>query len=115
MNVPDWRKLVLNEGILTEPIADADRIVLWLLSGRDGSMQNWERISTAPHAEVTVEQGICATAATLIRVRQNRQGFFGRLVQRLRRPTESQTWLLPNGESAEQWGGRETDLLLIWA
>src|SRR5438046_5254817 len=115
MKLPDWRRLVLNEGILTEPIAEDDRIILWLPGGREAGAQQWQRISTAPRAQVTLEQGMCATAAASVRVRQNRRGLFGRLVPRFQRPSANPSWLLPNGESAEQWGERQTDLLLVWA
>jgi hypothetical protein len=77
-------------------------------------VQYWERVSTAPRAEVILEQDICTMAATSIRVRQNCRNLFGRFL-RFRKPTDGQAWLLPNGESAEQCGERQTDLLLVWA
>ncbi len=115
MRLPDWRTLALNEGILPEPMPDSSRIVLWLPGGREGGFEHWERISNTAHADITVEQGMCATAATSIRARQPLRGFFGKLAQRFRKTSGNGAWMLPNGESAEQWGERQTDLLLVWA
>jgi tetratricopeptide (TPR) repeat protein len=114
MKLPDWRGLALDEGILPEPMADGNRIVLWRPAGRDGGFQHWERIANVASADVTAQQGICATAATSVRARQRLQGFLGKLVQRFRGATGGPVWMLPNGESAEQWGERQTDLLLVW-
>src|SRR5437016_674285 len=72
-----------------------------------------ERIATVVGAKVSVEQQMCAVAATSIRAR--RLGVLGRLWQRLRPESEAQVWTLPNGKTAEQVGGRCSDLVLAWA
>jgi tetratricopeptide (TPR) repeat protein len=115
MRVPDWRKLILNDGVLPERVQDDQRIVLWLPGTRDGDVQPWERISTMARGDVTVAQGLCAVAASSIQARQRFQGLFARFWQRFRGAPTDRSWLLPNGESAEQWGERQTDLLLVWA
>lgn len=114
MRVPNWRTLVFNEGTLLEPILDDHRVVLWLPGTHDGEYHSWERISNVARAEVAVGQGICATAATTVRVRQRIRGFLGKLWQRFHETPGAQTWVLPNGESAEQCGERQTDRLLVW-
>ena len=115
MKVPDWRSFALNEGVLPEPIADDNRIILWLPGSCDRGFQQWERISNVVRAEIRVEQGICATAATSIRARQQVRGFFGKLLQRFRGTPGDRSWVLPNGDSADQEGKRQTDLMLVWA
>jgi hypothetical protein len=114
MKVPDWRNLTLSEGVLAEPTFEDGRIVLWLPAGDDAEFRHWERVSTVAHAEVAAEQRVCTTPATSLQARQRRRGFFGRLFQRPR-PAEGQTWALPDGGAAEQWGERRADLLLAWA
>jgi tetratricopeptide (TPR) repeat protein len=114
MKIPDWRKLSLAEGVLLEPSQMDNRLVLWLQGSRDGDTQHWERIANVPHAKITLEEGICATPATAIRARQRCRGFFGKLLQRFQKGSQEQTWMLPNGEPAEQCGERESDLLLAW-
>jgi tetratricopeptide (TPR) repeat protein len=115
MKIPDWRKLALAEGILPEPTQTDNHLVLWLPGKRDSDYQHWERIANVPHAKITVEQGICAIPATAMRARQRTQGFFGKLWQRFQKTTQERTWLLPNGEAAEQCGERESDLIVAWA
>src|SRR5216683_500915 len=115
MRIPDWRKLVFDAGVLPETVPEGGRIVLWLPSGREGGCQQWERIGTVARAEVTTEQGVCATAATSIRARQLTRGFFRNLFQRFRDANGDHVWELPNGQSAEQRGEMHTDLLLVWA
>src|SRR5260370_34345958 len=61
-----------------------------------------------------VRQGICGTPAMLIQARQPVGGILGKLFGRRSVP-EDRAWLLPNGKSAEQWGERQTDLILVWA
>src|SRR5262249_21307183 len=63
----------------------------------------------------TTEKGICATPATAVRARQRTRSFFGKLLQRFQKTSQEQTWMLPNGEPAEQCGERESNLLLAWA
>jgi tetratricopeptide (TPR) repeat protein len=115
MSAVDWRNQVLNSGILLEPTPDADRIVLWVPGSREHGFQYWQRVSNVVRADVKTEQGACATAATLIRARQRRQGFLGKLFERLGRAGGDATWKLPNGASAEQYGERQNNLLLVWA
>jgi tetratricopeptide (TPR) repeat protein len=114
MNLPDLKELVLNPGTLPESVPDGNRIVLWLPGEREGGFQNWERVASIANAEITVEQGICAIPATLIRARQRIRGLLANLIQRFRSKDGDRVWLLPNGESAEQWGDRQTDILLAW-
>jgi tetratricopeptide (TPR) repeat protein len=116
MKVPDWRQLTLDEGILKEPIPDDDRIVFWLPANGESERPHWERISSLPRAPISLEQGICATPATLLRARQQERGLLGKLWSRFRREDgAAQVWVLPNGASAEQCGNRQTDLVLAWA
>src|SRR5713101_138938 len=114
MALPDWRTLVLNESVLPERTDDDQRIVLWLQGSRHGGIQDWERISSMARAEIHIEQEICAIAATAIQARQRIRSFLGKLAQRLRMPME-RSWTLPNGDSAEQVGDRQRDLLLVWS
>src|SRR5712692_900444 len=113
MGLPDWRNLVLNEGVLPERTGDDQSIVLWLPGNRHDGFQEWERISSVARAEVRVEQGFGAVAAIGIQARQPIRSFLGKLVQRLRKQTV-RSWTMPNGESAEQVGDRRHDLLLVW-
>jgi tetratricopeptide (TPR) repeat protein len=115
MKLPALRSLRLHEGVLAEPMPDDSRIVLWVPGGRDGDYRLWERVGNVARAEVTVEQGICATPANAIRARQRVRGLFGKLLQRFQKGTGGQSWTLPNGQSAEQCGERQTDLVLVWA
>jgi tetratricopeptide (TPR) repeat protein len=114
MRKADWRTVDLVEGILREPGPDPNRLILWLPGKSEGGLRCWERIATVPGADITVEQGLCATAATALRAQQS-QGFFGKLLGRFRKQTGTQTWVLPNGETAQQQGERQADLLLAWA
>jgi tetratricopeptide (TPR) repeat protein len=113
MALPDWRTVALNEGVLREPIPESNRIVLWLPGPREGLYQHWERIGNVPQAEIQEKQGICAVAALLIQARQRVRGLFGKLFGR--KPEGTGIWILPNGESAEQSGERQTDLMMVWA
>src|SRR5437016_5343613 len=113
MKLPDWRTLKLMEGIAPEVTEDDNRIVLWLPVKEPIKSACWERIATVARAEIRDEQGICAVAATSIRAR--RAGFFSGLGRRLGLDSSTQVWTLPNGQSAEQVGGRRTDLCLAWS
>ncbi len=115
MNLPDWREMALEAGVLREPASDGGRIVLWLPRERDGAFQHWERIGTVARAEVSEEQGLCATAAALIPARQRVKGVLGKLLGRLQEAKGSRAFVLPNGESAEPSGERATDLLIVWS
>ncbi|HZW34403.1 MAG TPA: tetratricopeptide repeat protein [Isosphaeraceae bacterium] len=115
MKVWDWQDLVLDNGILRESMSDGSRLVLWVPGARDGTFQYWERVGIAARAEVTVAEGLCATAATSIPVRQRLGGLFGKLLGRLREAKGSRDFVLPGGGSAEQCGERAADLMLVWA
>src|SRR5262245_4819116 len=114
MRAIDWKNLALDDGILSEPVREDNRIVLWLPVDRDRDFQYWERIGTAPRGEIKTEQGICATAATSIRARQRTTGgLLGKLARKLTGGGD-ESWVLPNGKPAEKCGERRTDLMLIW-
>ena len=113
MKLPDWRTLILNEGVLAEPIAESDRIVLWLRGPRVEGCQSWERISTFARSPITIEDGICTVAAHSIQTRQ--LSLVGRLLRPFRRASAETTWLLPNGAVTVQNGERQSDVLLVWA
>jgi tetratricopeptide (TPR) repeat protein len=115
MKVLDWQDLILDPGILREPVSDGNRIVLWLPGDRDGAFQQWERIGSVARAEVTEDQGLCAMAATLVPARQRIKGALGKLLGRLHEAKGNRALVLPNGQSAEQAGERATDLLLVWS
>ncbi len=115
MRTPDWRNLVLGEGILSEPPREDNRVVLWLPTNRDREFQYWERIGTVPRGEIQAELGICAMPATSIRARQRlRVGFLGKLTRKLVGAGGEESWTLPNGQAAERAGERKTDLALAW-
>src|SRR4051812_25606847 len=114
MRMPDWRNSIFEEGVLPEPIADHDRIVLWLPDDRDERFRYWERVGNVARATITAGEGHCATAATSIRARQKIHGPLGKLFSRLRGTTGDRTLMVPDGETVEAWGGRRTDLLLVW-
>jgi hypothetical protein len=113
MNISEWRKLKLNEGILPEAITDSNRIVLWLTGNEQEGPACWERIATVAGAEISIEQGVCTVAATSIRARK--RGLFGKIWKHFWPGTGAQVWTLPNNQSAEQVGARRTDLALAWA
>jgi tetratricopeptide (TPR) repeat protein len=111
MNQPDWKNIELDEGVLREPVAEADRLVIWL-PVEEGADRLWERISTSPRAGLGEVQGVCAIAANAVRARPKAKGLLRKL---FRGSTGDQSWLLPGGGSAEQVGERQTDLALAWS
>jgi tetratricopeptide (TPR) repeat protein len=111
MKSPDWASLELNGGILREP--DGGRLVLWVRAERAGKFQIWERIATVAGAEGELDQGIYQMPARLLRARQ-RLGLCG-LLNRFRKTSGDQNWLLPNGASAEQIEEKKMDVLLVWS
>ena len=115
MNLPDWRTFDFEPGILAEPIADGSRLVLWVPGDRDASFQYWERVGSVVRGEVVAEQGLCATAATSVPVRQRVRGGLGQLFKNLRPPKSGRGFLLPDGSSSEQCGERRADLILVWS
>jgi tetratricopeptide (TPR) repeat protein len=115
MSVPDWRKMVLGEGILAEPAREDGRIVFWLPEDRDGEYQYWERVGTVPRGQIQVEGGIGSIPATSTRARQRMAGgFFGKLARKLTGGGGNESWVLPGGQAAERCGERKTDLVLAW-
>jgi tetratricopeptide (TPR) repeat protein len=114
MKIPNWRRLVLCDGVLAEP-SESDRIVLWVRGSRENGVQYWQRISTAGRAITLVEEGIGAVTATALQTRQEVRGFFGRLFKRFLGPSRGPAWLLPSGVATEQCGDRQTDVVLVWA
>ncbi len=114
MKLPNWRGLVLSQGVLSEPYPGDNCLILWLPGTCVGGMQHWERISTVPSAEITLAGGICAVPATSIQARQRLRTLLGKFWQPFQKADQEKSWLLPNGESAEQWGERQEDLLLVW-
>jgi tetratricopeptide (TPR) repeat protein len=115
MNLPNWSEFTLESGILREPASDGSRIVVWMPGAREGTFQYWERIGSVARAEVTADQGLCATAAISIPARQRLKGFLGQFLGRLREAKGSRGFVLPNGAAAEQCGERASDLMLVWA
>src|SRR4051794_21645820 len=97
MKVADWIDWDLDPGVLREPNSgtDGNRIVLWLPGPSEGTFQHWERISSVARAEVSVEDGLCATAATSIPTRHRVQGILGKLVGRLRGAQGRRAFVLP--------------------
>ena len=114
MKLPDWRALGIDNDILTEPFTDTSRVVFWLRADRDSTFQYWQRLANLPRAEIKTEQGQCVTAATSIRAREHLGGVLSRLVDRIRGPRGSRSFVLPNGRSVEQCGERQNDLALVW-
>jgi hypothetical protein len=115
MTAPDWSKLDLGQGILTEPVREDNRLVLWRPAERDHEYQYWERIGTVPRGEIAIAEGICWVAATSVRARQRLGGGFIRsLTRKLTGGGGDESWTLPNGRPAEKCGDRKTDLLLAW-
>jgi tetratricopeptide (TPR) repeat protein len=115
MNLPDWRTVAFEPGILAEPISDGNRVVLWLPGDRDASFQHWERVGNVVRGEVLSEQGLGATGATAVPARQRVRAGLGQLFKGLRRSSNDRDFLLPDGSSSEQCGERRTDFLLVWS
>jgi hypothetical protein len=63
-------KLPLCNGVLRETVPDHNRIVLWLPEVQYNGMACRERVASVAGAKVSVEQQICAVAATSIRARR---------------------------------------------
>jgi tetratricopeptide (TPR) repeat protein len=116
MERPGWSTMVLGDGILREPTGQDNRLVLWLPGKRTGAQADWLRVATVARADVKVEDGISTVPATSICARPRNLGLLGRLLQPFfAKAGSEQTWVLPNGVSAEQTGERRTDLLLAWS
>ncbi len=115
MNLPDWRTFAFESGILTEPISDGNRLVLWIPDDRDATFQYWERVGNVIRGEIVSEQGLFATPATSMRARQRLRGGLSRLWGSLRKSSKNRDFSLPDGSSSEQCGERNADLLLVWS
>lgn len=113
--LPAWQDRILDPGIAREPSADGHGFALWIPSGRNRDFHLWERISSVPHTEFTLEPGVGATAATSVQAKQSIKSVWGKLWQRFRTRSEGRTWVLLNGETADQCGERRNDLLLVWS
>lgn len=113
MKVPDWQTLGLRAGIMPEPAPGNDRLVLWVPREGDRQSPEWERLSSLPRGEINVANGICTTPAVSVRARQKSQGFVARLLGRFQQPA-GQSWVLPNGQDAEQLGERDESLMFAW-
>jgi Tetratricopeptide repeat/Family of unknown function (DUF6171) len=114
MNVPDWEKVYLNEGILRESTWDDEHIVLWIPRKSTRNEHDWERVSSVPRAQIQIEPTVGAVSATAIQARQPIRTFLRRLILRFRK-SRDRSWTLPNGQYAEQVGERRRDLLLVWS
>ena len=115
MRLPDWQDLVLEPEIFPEPTGDENRLVLWIPGHRDARFQYWERLSSAPRAEVRDESGVLTMAVTMIPARQDLRGLLGRLFEFGIGEKDRRSFLLPNGRSVVQSGPRGSDALLVWS
>ena len=111
----DWRGVALHSGVLREWASEQDRLIVWLPTDRDGSCQYWQRISTVSRAVIVQHEGLSTIAATAIQARQRARGILSGFLRRFHRVSEDLAWVLPNGETVQQCGGRQTDLLLVWS
>ncbi len=114
MNPPDWRNFTLETGLLVEPGSDGSRLVVWRPGDRDNDFQYWERIGSVARAEVTSDDGLCTTPATLVPARQRLRRSLGQLFAGLRKTKGTRNFLLPDGSSSEQCGERQSDMVLVW-
>ncbi len=113
IRLPDLTPQALDAGVMREPTAEADRLVLWRRGPCAADFQQWERISSVARADITCEHGLCSVPATAAPARQRLHGLFARLRQRWRAGGSSRL-LLPNGLTAEPCGARQSGLL-VWA
>jgi tetratricopeptide (TPR) repeat protein len=110
----DWQTIVLEQNVLREGTQESNRIVLWLPVKRERGFQFWERVGSVANAEISFHDSLCAIAATSVPVKQRVRGLLYALRAGFWRKDRADTWVLPNGDSAEQCGERQTDLLLVW-
>ncbi len=111
MDQPDLR--TLSPGILQEPIADGDQVIIWLPETGSGQSGYWERIATVPRVKTEHDTTLSYLQATSIRARTLHP--WAKLWRGIRPGSKGQTWTLPNGQSAEQIGSRRNDVVLAWA
>jgi tetratricopeptide (TPR) repeat protein len=114
MNAPDWRTFALEPHIQPAPNSDGSRLVLWVPTDRDDRFQYWERVANVARAPVSTESGVCATAATSIRVRQRKSGVLAKIWHRVAASKRARDFLLPDGTTVEQCGERRADVALAW-
>src|SRR5271165_3124477 len=107
MNPPDWRTFALDKKLVLENSADASRLVVWVPGDRDRDFQYWDRIGSVARAEVTSDDGLCTTAATLVPARQRIRRSLGKFFDSLRKSKGTRHFLLPDGASSEQCGERQ--------
>lgn len=100
---------------LREPSPDPNRLIFWVPGGVHWGFHHWDRITTIAGARVSIEQGLGTIPAVSIGFRQKVHHFLGWLWHRFRKADPGFAWVLPNGETAEETGERQTDLLLVWA
>jgi tetratricopeptide (TPR) repeat protein len=115
MKTVDWRERPIDDGILTEPTADGNRLILWVRGDRDQAFQYWERITSVPHAEITVAGELCSTTAAAVPTRQSIGGGMGALFRRITVSAGNRELSLPTGETVSPCGPRRSDLILVWA
>lgn len=113
MRVPNWRTLRLAAGVALESNVPDGRVVIWVPDGVRDGFECWERVASVAGASVhAVGGGWFVVAAAAVRVRRPTAGAVP--------PSEGagppgRRWVLPDGGSAEQWGGWVTDYSLTWA
>ncbi len=112
--LPLWSEEVVSGGVQPER-SPGGTLALWLPAGRAGWFRFWERVGAVPRSEFTVAPGVGGVRATLVRARQPLGGALGRLWRRLAGAPRGESWTLPDGTTAEQYGARRTDLLLVRA
>jgi len=117
MQIPDWRTLTLSDGILPEPMPGSGQLVLWIPEQHTAEFQDWRRVNVVARAEVQLRGGICAVAASASHARQSlvQPGLWDKLRSRLQKTPSDPDWQLPNGAGANQFGSRQTNLLLAWS
>lgn len=114
MELPDGRPLIVDDGVLLEPIGAGGRIVLWLPAEPAGGDRHWERVGTVAGAAVGATPGIRSVPATSVRARQRVGSGLGGLLRRIAGPRGDRALTIPGGGSAEPCGPRRTDLVLAW-
>ncbi|MGO8753108.1 MAG: hypothetical protein ACLQNE_44765 [Thermoguttaceae bacterium] len=112
---PQIGRLGLQAGILREPDSDDGHLILWVPGGREGSSQLWHRVSIVPGAKIIRRAGLHFVTATATPFRQLERARFGRLLEHFFGDGGNRDWLIPNGEVAEQYGDRRTDVVVVWA
>jgi hypothetical protein len=80
MKNPELFHFLLSPGILREPLAHNDPLILWFPDKPGSKFQFWTRISTVPRAVVNRQEDIFTTTATAIRTRQRLPVFWGKLL-----------------------------------